>query len=243
MPAPFEPSPRRVRAVIGGVTVVDTARASLLLEGGPRTVYYFRREDMRGGTLEPSGRREASANKGEATWWTLAVAGRRIENACFSYDAPPDNLAAMKGLVAFAPNIVEHWLEEDEEVWGHPNDPYHRVDVRPSERRVRVRVAGEIVADTRRAMFLFETGHAARYYLPQADVRMDLLVPTQRSTVCPYKGRASYWTLRLGGREIADVAWGYLDPLPECPRIKGLLCFYPDKVDSIEIEPPTAAAP
>ena len=147
----------------------------------------------------------------------------------------------MKGQVAFAPNIVEHWLEEDEEVWGHPNDPYHRVDVRPSNRRVRVLAGGEVVADTRRAMFLFETGHATRYYLPQADVRMDLLVPTARSTVCPYKGRASYWSVKLGERTIADAVWGYLDPLPECPRIKGLLCFYPEKVDAIEVEPPSAA--
>jgi uncharacterized protein (DUF427 family) len=104
---------------------------------------------------------------------------------------------------------------------------------------VRVRVAGEIVADSRRALFLFETGHPARYYLPQADVRMDLLVPTARSSVCPYKGRASYWSINLGERAIADAVWGYLEPLPECPRIKGLLCFYPEKVDAIEIDPPS----
>ncbi len=156
---------------------------------------------------------------------------------------PPYGWRRVAGRVAFAPGIVEHWLEEDEEVWGHPNDPYHRVDVRPSRRRVRVRIAGEIVADTRRALFLFEDKPMRRATSRRPTCRMDLLVPTARSTVCPYKGRASYWTLRLGGREIVDAAWGYLDPLPECPRIKGLLCFYPDKVDTIEVEPPTAAAP
>jgi len=226
-----------VRAVIGGVTVVDSLRASLLLEGGPRTVYYFHRDDVRGGALAPGSRRDPPGPTGEATWWDLTVGGRRIENAMVSYDAPPAEFAALKGHVAFAPNVVEHWLEEDEEVWGHPNDPYHRVDVRPSARRVRVRVGNETIADTRHAVFLFETGHPARYYLPQSDVRMDLLVPTQRSTVCPYKGRASYWTIKLAGREIADAVWGYLDPVPECPRIKGLVCFYPDKVDAIEVDP------
>jgi uncharacterized protein (DUF427 family) len=236
--ASFEPSPRRVRAVIGGVTIVDSVRASLLVETGSRPVYYFPREDVRGARLEPSGQRVPSATKGDATYWHLTVGNRRLENALWSHETPPAALAAMKGQLAFAADQVEHWYEEDEEVFGHPNDPYHRVDVRPSGRRVRVRVGGETIADTRRALFLFETGHPTRYYLPQADIRTELLVPSQRSTVCPYKGRASYWSIKLGERSIADAVWGYLEPVPECPRIKGLLCFYPEKVDAIEIDPP-----
>lgn len=240
--ATFEPSPRRVRAEIGGVTVVDSVKAALLLEPGSRPVYYFPRQDVRVGPLEPSGQRVPSVTKGEATYWTLTIGNRRLENALFSHETPPAALARMKGHVAFAADKVEHWYEEDEEVFGHPNDPYHRVDVRPSRRRVRVLAGGETLADTRRALFLFETGHPTRYYLPPEDVRMDLLAPTQRSTVCPYKGRASYWSIKLGERAIADAVWGYLDPLPECPRIKGLLCFYPEKVDAIEVEPPSAGA-
>lgn len=69
---------------------------------------------------------------------------------------------------------------------------------------------------------------------------MELLTPTRRSSVCPYKGRASYWSISLGGRSAEDAVWAYLDPLPECPRIKGLLCFYPEKVDAIEVEGETA---
>lgn len=230
-----------MRAVIGGVTVADSVRAALLLEPGFRPVYYFPREDVRGGVLEPGGRRPSSATKGEATDWHLTLGNRRLENALWSHEAPSAGLAAMKGHVAFAADKVDHWYEEDEEVFGHPNDPYHRVDVRPSRRRVRVLAGGETIADTRRATFLFETGHPTRYYLPPADIRMDLLVPSQRSTVCPYKGRAAYWSIRLGEQLVADAVWGYLEPLPECPRIKGLLCFYPEKVDAIEIEPPGAA--
>jgi uncharacterized protein (DUF427 family) len=67
-------------------------------------------------------------------------------------------------------------------------------------------------------------------------VRMDLLTPTAKVSYCPYKGRASYWSLRVGDREAADAVWAYMDPLPECPRIKGHLCFYPEKVDRIDVE-------
>jgi uncharacterized protein (DUF427 family) len=75
-----------------------------------------------------------------------------------------------------------------------------------------------------------------RYYIPQQDVRMELLTRSASSTVCPYKGTASYWSLRVDDRMVEDVAWAYLDPLPDCPRIAGYLCFYPEKVDRIEVE-------
>jgi uncharacterized protein (DUF427 family) len=75
-----------------------------------------------------------------------------------------------------------------------------------------------------------------RYYIPQADVRMDLLTPTAKTSYCPYKGRASYWSLSVGEREVADAVWAYMDPLPECPRIKGYLCFFPEKVDQTDVE-------
>ena len=77
----------------------------------------------------------------------------------------------MRGRLAFVADKVDHWYEEDEEVFGHPRDPYHRVDMRRSTRHVRVRAAGEVVADTKRAVFLFETGHPTRYYMPREDVR------------------------------------------------------------------------
>jgi uncharacterized protein (DUF427 family) len=75
-----------------------------------------------------------------------------------------------------------------------------------------------------------------RYYMPPRDVRDDVLVPSRRRTVCPYKGFASYWSLKLGERFVEDAVWGYLDPLPDCPQIKGLYCFYPERVDAIEVE-------
>jgi uncharacterized protein (DUF427 family) len=236
LPPSFEPWPRRVRIVINGKTVADSLKVGLFLEPKQRPVYYFPREDVLTGLLRESSHRAQSPTRGEATYWDLVVGNRRVENALWSHEAPPAALQAMKGHLAFDRAKVDHCYEEDEEVWGHAPDPYHRVDVRPSGRRVRVMFAGAPIADTRRAMFLFETGHPTRFYIPQADIRMDWLTPTRHSTVCPYKGWASYWTIGANGRTVENAVWGYLDPLAECPRIKGLLCFYPEKVDAIEVE-------
>ena len=232
----FEPSTKRVRAVIGDRTIADSLKPGLLLESGSRPAWYFPRADIHADRLERSDKRTPSATKGDATWWHLTLGPRRIEDAAWSYEAPPTALAAITGALAFAAGAVDHWYEEDEEVFGHPRDPYHRVDTRLSHRRVRVRAGGEVIADTKRAVFLFETGHPVRYYIPQADVRTDLLTATKRSTTCPYKGDASYWTINLGGRVIEDAVWAYLDPIAECPQIKGLMSFYPDRVEAIEVD-------
>jgi len=78
---------------------------------------------------------------------------------------------------------------------------------------------------------LFETGLPTRYYIPKADVRMDLLSPTDSVTQCPYKGKASYWTARVGDTEAADIAWSYPFPIPECPKIENLVAFYNERAD------------
>jgi len=130
---------------------------------------------------------------------------------------------------------VEQWFEEDEEVFIHPRDPYRRVDALPSSRHVVVRVGGVVVADSHRPTILYETGLPARYYLPPDDVRLDLLTPTDTTTGCPYKGFARYWSVEVDGVDHADLVWGYDDPLPESGPVKGLMCFYNEKVD-LEID-------
>jgi uncharacterized protein (DUF427 family) len=236
------PCAKRVRVVVNGRTVAETLRASLLLERGKRPAYYFPREDVRTDLLEPGSHRSSSSLIGEASYWTLSADGRRCENALWSYEDPNSGLAAIKGLLAFDPAKVDHWLEEDEEAFGHPRDPYHRVDIRASARRVRITFAGETVAATQRGLFLFETGHPTRYYIPPQDVRFELLEPSNARTTCPYKGTASYWSLHVGAQTVRDAVWSYQDPLPECPRIKGHLAFYPEKVQ-IDVEGELAASP
>ena len=138
--------------------------------------------------------------------------------------------------MAFYWGKMDAWLEEDEEIFGHATDPYHRVDVRTSSRPVRVLLAGEAIAETNRARFLFETNHPTRYYIPKEDVRMDLLEPSENQSVCPYKGDAVYWSARLGGELHEDVVWSYPDPRAECPQIKGLVCFFNERVDDIFVD-------
>jgi uncharacterized protein (DUF427 family) len=94
-----------------------------------------------------------------------------------------------------------------------------------------VEVDGVTIADSSKGRFLFETGLPPRYYLPKEDVRMDLLTPTDKVTACPYKGRASYWSVDTGEATHRDLVWGYEDPLPESDRIAGMVCFYNEKAD------------
>jgi uncharacterized protein (DUF427 family) len=153
------------------------------------------------------------------------------ENAVWSYRAPFPEREDIKEYVAFYWNKMDAWYEEAEQIYAHARDPYHRVDVLDSTRHVRVVIDGSTLADTRRPRLLFETGHPTRYYIPQEDVRMDLLTTTDKHTRCPYKGEASYWTAKVGDAELPDIVWSYLDPIAECPRIKGYLCFFNEKVD------------
>jgi uncharacterized protein (DUF427 family) len=132
-------------------------------------------------------------------------------------------------------NDVDSWFEEDEEVFKHPRDPYHRVDVLNSSRHVRVMIGGVVVADSKTPRLLFETNLPTRYYLSKLDVRLDLLTPTSTASVCPYKGTAEYWSANVDGKPYVDIAWGYRSPVPEAAKIAGLVCFYNEKVD-IEID-------
>lgn len=227
---------KRIRIVVGGKTAVDSLCALLLLERGHGPVYYFPRDDARMSFLAPSDHRTRCPHKGEATYWTLKVAGRAIENAVWSYEAPTEQASRIKDFFAFDWDRMDHWFEEDEEIFGHPRDPYHRIDIRPSSRVVRAGVGTETIASTRRGLFLFETGLPTRFYFPPGDVRMQLLAPSETTSICPYKGQASYYTARIGDRVVQDVAWSYLDPLPECPRIREYLCFYPEKLDRLDVE-------
>ena len=105
-----------------------------------------------------------------------------------------------------------------------------------SRRPVRVVLGGETVAETTRARFLFETGLPPRHYIPRDDVRVDLLIPSETRTACPYKGTAGYYSLRRGDKIHEDLVWTYGEPLPEAARIKDFLCFFSEKVDAVLVD-------
>jgi uncharacterized protein (DUF427 family) len=227
----FEDSPRRVRAVLGGVVIADSRRIKLLLETRHLPVYYFPMEDVRMDLLELTDRSTHCPYKGDASYWTVKVGDRAAENAVWGYRDPIPERDDIREYVAFYWNAMDTWYEEDEEVFVHARDPYKRVDVLHSSRHVRVVLAGETVADTRRPRLLFETSLPTRYYIPRLDIRMDLLAPTDTTTRCPYKGVASYWSVRIGDQVFKDVVWSYLAPVPECSKIERLMCFFNEKAD------------
>jgi uncharacterized protein (DUF427 family) len=228
-----EPNHRRVRVFFGGEAVADSSRTIYLFETGHLPVYYFPREDVRFDLLEPASHHTHCPWKGDASYYDVIVGDRRAENAVWAYPAPIDSVPELKDYVAFYWDKADAWFEEDDEVYKHARDPYHRVDVLNSSRHVEVRVNGVLVADTRRPRLLFETGLPVRYYVPKLDVRQDLLIPSARRSRCPYKGEAVYWSVRAGDEVLEDVVWSYPSPIPEAPKIENLLAFLNEKVDII----------
>jgi uncharacterized protein (DUF427 family) len=141
-------------------------------------------------------------------------------------DKEPDT----PGYVTVAWDAVDAWFEEAEEVFGHPRNPYHRIDILRSERTLRVDVGPTTLVDTRDTLVLYETGLDPKIYVDPRHVRMDALEQSPTQTYCPYKGTASYWSYRVGTDTVADVAWSYEDPLPESAPIRGLLSFDRNRV-------------
>jgi uncharacterized protein (DUF427 family) len=231
----LEPSPRRIRGVAGGETVVDSRSARMLHEHGRLPIYLFPREDVRADLLEPSETRTNSDNKGEARWWHLRVDGDTAPDAAWEWHEPPPGAPPLAGLLGFRWDALERWFEEGEENIVHPRDPYHRVDALPTSRRVRVGLDGEVLAESSRGMVIFETGLPPRWYLPLEDVNQDALVPSDTRTGCAYKGFASYLSVRVGGRVEEDLAWFYREPRPEVEPVTGLIAFFNERVD-IELD-------
>jgi uncharacterized protein (DUF427 family) len=120
---------------------------------------------------------------------------------------------------------ADAWFEEDEQVFGHPRNPYHRIDCLKSGRHLRAEVAGVVLVDTTDTMVVYETSLEPRLYVSPSLVRTDLLERSDTTTYCPYKGTTTYWSARVGDDVVADVAWSYDDPLPESLPLKGLLSF------------------
>lgn len=227
----FEPTARRMRAILAGTAIADSTDAQLVLEGNGIPVVYFPKDDVRMDLMEPTNRRTQCPHKGEASYWSIRVGDTTATNAAWAYENPITQAQAIRGYVAFYWDKLDAWFEEDEEVFAHPRHPFHRVDVLHSSRHIRVAVAGVTVAETSRPRLLFETLLPTRYYMPKLDVRMGLLRPSRTQTRCPYKGKASYFDVLVGGEVLKDLAWVYENPIPECPKIENLLCFLNEKVD------------
>lgn len=137
-------------------------------------------------------------------------------------------------------DAVDAWFEEGRKLVNYPPNPYHRVDCRPTSRRLRVTIHGTPLVDTDDTVIVFETALAPRLYVAAKHVRTDLLQKTHTSSYCNYKGVAAYWAASIDDHTtVADIAWSYDEPLPESATIKGYLSFDAEKVQ-VEAELPEA---
>lgn len=227
----LEDSPRRVRVAFAGQTIADSIHCKRLHETGYLPVYYFPEKDIRTDYFEASNHVTHCPFKGQATYHSVRVGEQTAESCVWTYRNPVPEAPALSGLYAFYFDAMDAWFEEDEQIFVHPRDPYHRVDVRNSSRRVRVRVHETLIAETQRPKIVFETGLPPRYYIPRADIDNATLVPSAKVTQCPYKGRATYWSVRVGEELVRDVAWSYLEPLPEAAKVAEHICFPQERVE------------
>ena len=242
----FHPTAKRIRAVTGDEVVVDSTQAWIVWE--PRRVvpsYAVPLGDIRGSLVESgaAAAEERPVRMGDGPplldpstgfsfhttpgrTFDLAADGSTLAGAAFMPSDPDFDGYAIVDFDAF-----DEWREEDELLVGHARDPFTTVDTRRSSRRVTVQIAGETVADSTRTTMLFETYLPTRYYVPRDDVRMDLLHSTNTTSVCAYKGIASYWTARIDDTVLADVAWSYPHPHNYATAVKDLVSFFNERVD------------
>ena len=167
-----------------------------------------------------------------------------------SYAFPADEIGELPsepepeapGYVRVPWDAVDTWLEEGRELVHYPPNPYHRVDCRPTRRRLRVAVNGRVLVDTDDTVIVFETALEPRLYVEPSLVRTDLLRRTQTSSYCNYKGVASYWAAVVGDVVVADAAWSYEEPLPETLPIRGHLSFDETRADVLAELPASSGA-
>jgi uncharacterized protein (DUF427 family) len=222
-----EPSARWVRVRLGGATVADSRTPLLVVWFGPDRLptYFFRRDEVRGDLLHDE------RVEGDVRLWTVRAGGHEVPGGAWAPLDPPPDLTALRDLVTFRWGRGLEWYEEDLRVAIHARDPHKRVDAVPSSRHVVISVDGVALAESRRPTLVFETHLPTRYYLPAEDVHMDRFEPSDTRTGCPYKGTAAYLSARTDRGLHRDVAWLYPDPVPEMPRIAGLVSFFNERVD------------
>lgn len=111
----------------------------------------------------------------------------------------------------------------------------HPITIARNPKKVRVSIDGFVIAETSRALTLREASYPPVQYIPRSDVQADLLTATDHHTYCPYKGDASYLTIRVDGKTLENAIWSYEQPYDAVKDIAGHLAFYPNKVTIEEL--------
>ena len=224
-----EPVPRRIRAFLAGEVVFDTQRALYVWEWQNYPQYYIPIADVSSDRLVAEHTTQHTS-RGIVDLHGLRVGDvHRPKAAKVLRDSPIDGLAST---VRFDWAALDTWLEEDEQVFVHPRNPYVRVDALRSTRNVRVELDGVLLGESASPIMVFETGLPTRYYLNKTEIHFEHLLPTDTVTECPYKGTTSgYWSVRVGDVIYPDLAWSYEFPTRQLLPIAGLIAFYNEKVD------------
>ena len=239
----FEPTPRRIRAQLGNNTVVDSTHAVLAFEPRRVTPLYAVPAGDISADLVPADAPEQDPLAGVPPHALMdprypfsahTAPGRPLDVRAGSHVLPaagfrPDD-PELGGYVLLDFDAFDRWLEEDQEVKGHPRDPFHRVDAVQSSRNVRVHLGGRLLAETREPLFVYETMLPPRTYFPRQDVDWDLLDTSLYRSVCPYKGTANYWSV-AGHPAGNDLAWSYESVLPDSAQLKDRISFFDERTE------------
>ena len=201
--------------------------------------------------VEPHPRRVQAIRNGQTVIDTERALLVHRRDHPLSYAFPADDVGYLPsepepeapGFVRVPWDAVDTWLEEGRQLVHYPPNPYHRVDCRPTQRGLRVSVAGATLVDTVDTVIVFETALDPRLYVDPSVVRTDLLRRPDTSTYCNYKGYATYWAAAVGDTVVDDVAWSYEDPPPECLPIKGYLSFDATRTEVIAELPASGQPP
>lgn len=224
----IEPAPRRVRGYFDKTLVFDTTRARYVWETPYYPQYYIPISDVRMQHLIDENHAQR-LQFGPSRLHSLTTDRGSRTAAARVYDTNGDGPVA--GYVRFEWDTLD-WFEEDEQIIGHPRNPYVRADTLRSHRHVKVEVDGVALAETHNPVLLFETGLPTRYYIDRTDVLFEHLEASKTQSVCPYKGITSrYWSARVGDTLHPDIAWTYEYPMSQVTSIAGLIAFYNEKLD------------
>ncbi len=213
--------------MLNGQVVVDSRSYQYVWEIPYWPSWFFPRTHIDGDLVEVVDADNAAELPDGAVQFDLACAGRILPAAARSHPRHPE----LTDLVTIDFDALDHWFEEDVEVFVHPRSPYTRIDALASSRHVVVSIDGVEIANCRKPTVLFETGAPPRFYLPMTDANLRVLVENRRRASCPYKGDSSFFDARIGDDLVSDVAWTYTLTRPESTPIAGLICFYDEKVD------------
>jgi uncharacterized protein (DUF427 family) len=222
-----EPLRRRLRVRFGGTWIADSEDVVLLHEPGRYPVAYFPADAVADRVLAPGEHTTRHADLGVTAWYTVTAGTESKPRAAWQHTDLPSYAGELKGRIAFAWRAMDAFYEEDERIYGHAADAYHRIDIRQTSRHLVVRRADRVIADTRRPLALYESGFAPRWYVPRADVDMTALTPAEGQTFCPYKGLCGYFDIDDTRRAV----WSYEDAWDGVRRISGLVSFEPDKIE------------